>query len=583
MSIVTGEVSTDPSSRSGSQLSSLNAPPQPQTSVVANGGQVNPPASSDLSQAGSNDSSNAAQISRTALIGIIAGSAGFVVLVVVLALIFLLRRRRKRRRAQPAAADSSSESEENQVAQKKPPTLRGPSQDQPPRRSTGDGHVYEAVGYGTNNTALLSAAPTYYHDKDVSSEATTPNQRHSVTLENEETKEAAPLDIDPFSSGYIPPPSPTPSEYVIIDHTTEPEQPLPPRTSRDKRESHVSLLDTIVHEEETNGFATLDSLTSQRASTLGHQRTRSGDASGSGTTTPPPKRPSNRLQKPRPSIESTSSLFLRSTSPTSPASLRNRTPIVFPRDPFEASVEEEPTSAISGPRISLERPARSSYEMKEIDSQSTNKPSVSARPSLDTIAAGAAPADRPSYSRKRSHIRSPSSPTRIPNSPSFLGIGSVRRIGGSSSVLSLQNIHDYDNPSANAPYMNSATMADASVYDFDIYREPTADKQAAAAAATSPFAQSHPPPASAARLSAALNAADVYGSGSSRKRFSASMSDLPIIPASPLPDAVRFPTSASTTNVNLHGKETTATTTEPKKHESTINLYIPKESLDLPP
>lgn len=523
------------------------------TTVIADGGQINPSASSTLEPAATAGTNDNSKINRTTLIGIIAGSAGFVVLVLVLAILFILRRRRKRRRVE---RPSSTSSEDNQTTQKIPPTLRGPSLEQPPRRSAGDGHAYEAVAFGTNNSTLLPA-PIYYNDKEVSSEATTPNLRNSVTLENEDMKEAAPLDIDPFSSGYIPPPSPTPSEYVMIEHTAE--QPFPPRTSRDKRESHTSLLDTIVHEEGANGFATLDSLASGRASsTLGHRRTRSGDASGSTT---PPKRPSNRLQKPRPSIESTSSLFLRSTSPTS---LRNRTPIVFPRDPFEASVEEESVSAL---RTSLERPPRSSYEMKEIDGHSMNKPSVSARPSLDTIAAGTAPGDRPSYSRKRSHIRSPSSPTRVlPTSPSFLGIGSVRR-GASSSVLSLQHLHEYENPQNNAPYMNSASMADASVYDFDIYRQPPEQ-------ATS--VQSHPPPASAARLSAALNAADVYGSGPARKRFSASMSDLPMVPASPLPEPVRFPTSVSTNEVNLHGKE-------PKKHESTINLYIPKESLDLPP
>jgi hypothetical protein len=363
------------------------------------------------------------------------------------------------------------------------------------------------------------------------------------------------MPLDPFSSGYIPPPSPTPSEYVIVEHTAD--QPLPPRTSRDKRESHISLLDTVVPEEGSDGFATLDSLASGgTSSNTGHRRTRSGDPAGSGTTTPPPKRLSNRLQKPRPSIDSTLSLSLR---PTSPVSLRNNlAPIAFPRDPFEASREEESISAL---RPSIERSQGSSvfYEMREIDGQSAQRPSVSARPSLDTV--GASTIDKASYSRKKSHIRSPSSPTRLlPNSPSFLNIGTKR--GASSSALSLQNVHEYERP--NGPYVNSATMADASVYDFDIYRQP-------------PEPKSQPPPASAARLSAALSA-DIYGSAATRKRFSASMSDLPS--AGVVPDAAsKWPASISTNEVHLHGK---GVTQGRKGLEPTTNLYIPKESLDLP-
>jgi hypothetical protein len=108
-------------------------------------------------------------------------------------------------------------------------------------------------------------------------------------------------------------------------------------------------------------------------------------------------------------------------------------------------------------------------------------------------------------------------------------------------------------------------MADASVYDFDIYRQPPDQPK------------SHPPPASAARLSAALGA-DIYGTATAKKRFSASMSDLPS--AGVVPDAAsRWPVSVSTNEVHLHGKEGPQ---ERKGLEPTTNLYIPKESLDLP-
>ena len=113
--------------------------------------------------------------------------------------------------------------------------------------------------------------------------------------------------------------------------------------------------------------------------------------------------------------------------------------------------------------------------------------------------------------------------------------------------------------------MNSATMADASVYDFDIYHQP-------------PPSTSHPPlSASSAAAAAALLGSDRYGSAGSKKRFSVSMSDLPTTAAL---GKSRLSASMSTNQVNLHGKESTE---EREGLEPTTNLYIPKESLDLPP
>jgi len=494
------------------------------------------------------NNSNAAQLNRAALIGIIAGGSAFLIVVFLLALVFLLRRS-KRRRQQSSPEEAFSEDE--QAPPKRPTHSRGPSYEQTQqRRSVGDGPVYQAVSFEPQDTRLLQT-PVLYHDKDPSSEATTPNMRNSVTLESEpltapeEEIKTAPLDseakdsipLDPFSAGYIPPPSPTPSEYVIVEHS---EQPPPMQTSRDKRESRTSISDFIVPEEGRE-FSTLGSVASGGQFVRGHQRTLSNEASGSSSGTN--KRISNRLQKPRRSVESTNSLFLRSTSPSQLQ--RSMSPIKFPRDPFDASLEEEPVAALrpSFDRSSLDRHNRSSasYEMH-----------VSSRPSMDTIGAGG------TGPRKKTHMRSPSSPTRvIPNSSSFLGL---RKHGASASALSLQQYQ----PEPSAPYMNmnSPNMADASVYDFDIYHQP-------------PPSTSHPPP-SAASAVAALSGSDRYGSTGSKKRFSASMSDLPTTAGL---GRSRLSASMSTNQVNSHGKEGTE---DRNGLEPTTNLYIPKESLDLP-
>lgn len=522
-------------------------------------------------------------LNKTALIGIIVGGSCFVILV-FLAILCLIWRRRRRRRTGKVEREYASSEEGVQAPPTRPSHSRGPSREQVQQRSADNGPVYEAVHYEPQESVLPIPL---VHEKDAASGTTTPNVRNSATLESEhmeDVKESTPL--DPFASGYIPPPSPTPSEYVIVEHSAE--QPLPPRTSRDKRESRSSLLDTIVPEEGAREYSTLGSTMSGRTSGLGHGRTRSGD----GTTSPTPpstKRSSNRLHKRRPSVESRSS-FLRPNSP--PMSQRSPTPIKFTGDPFNAPLEEEP---VGRSRTSLDKAGQTSpkYELRELDAQTSPRPSISGRPSLDTIPAGDRAAGVGSITRKKSHIRSPSSPTRmIPHSPSFIGLG--RRFGAASaSALSLQHLHEYD--PQNAPYLNahSPTMADASVYDFDIYRSPDEAIQVPSSATNTHVPTSHPPPASAARLSAALNAADVYGSGSSRKRFSASMSDLPTIPSSPGPDALfpfpsagnRLSTSMSTTQVNLYGREPTSSTATGKSKlglEPTTNLYIPKESLDLP-
>ncbi|CAG8737925.1 1103_t:CDS:1, partial [Acaulospora colombiana] len=379
--------------------------------------------------------------------------------------------------------------------------------------------------------------------------------------------------LDPFSSGYIPPPSPTPSEYVIVEHTTD--QPQPPQTSRDKRESRSSLLDTIVPEEGRD-FSTLGSVLSGRQSTIGHRRTRSGEPSGSSTsTTPPPKRLSNRLHKPRPSLE-TSSSFLR---PTSPFKLhRSLSPIQFPKDPFEASVEEEGVGPL---RSSMDRTQQSSlsHDTHEVDGLPGHKP-VSARPSMDGVGGAAGAGEKGMGSRKRSHIRTPSSPTFF----------SLNRRVASTSVLSLHKDHQQQQqPDSTQPYLHS--QADASVYDFDIYRQPddpALQPPLPISTLTLTPTASHPPPASAARLSAALSAAaaDVYGAGgasaAAKKRFSASMSDLPALHSgTTIPNSVRFPASASSNQVNMFGKEGNDDNSK-NGLAPTTNLYIPKESLDLP-
>ncbi|KAG8805310.1 hypothetical protein FRC17_005572 [Serendipita sp. 399] len=296
---------------------------------------------------------------------------------------------------------------------------------------------------------------------------------------------------------------------------------------------------------------------------------------------------------------------------------RSTTPIKFPLDPFDPSLEEEP---ISASRSSMNH-SRISSEAHGVDGQgqvsqqqaTSPRPSMSARPSFDSAIAPGSIAgtvtEKGTLSGKRSHVRSPSSPTRmVVNSPSFLGLG--RRAGGAStSALSLhQHIHEHD-PQKSGPYIHMpspTSMVDASVYDFDIYRQPEDIPHPPSLPAQASTSISHPPPASIARLSAALSISDPYGSAGSKKRFSASMSDLPAItnssettlPASgaskyPFPYSAgnRMSASMSTNNLTLHNREsmigssslTTTARGERTGLEPTTNLYVPKESLDLPP
>ncbi|KAG8835945.1 hypothetical protein FRC18_012108 [Serendipita sp. 400] len=570
--------------------------------------------------------SNASKLNKSALIGIVAGSASLFLLVCIAATLFVWRRRRRRR-----ANSEETPPRTELVSEKRPSHSRGPSHDIVPRPSGGERPIYEPIVDEPQTATIVPSPTTLHYNKAESMESATPNLRMSVAAESEnheresrdeKVRESALL--DPFSSGYLPPPSPTPSEYVIVEHTGPVETPVPTQTLRDKRESRTSLLDTVVPEEGGREYSTLGSVVSGRNSTLGHRRTRSGEPSTS-STPPPTKRMSRRLQKPRPSIESTSS-FLRPTSPS--MNQRSTTPIKFPRDAFDASLEEEPVSAL---RPSLDN-SRISSDIHEEDDQAqplqpsatSPRPSMSGRPSFDNATLSSSIAgtvtEKGTIPRKRSHVRSPSSPTRmLVNSPSSLGLGK-RPAGASSSALSLhQHIQDSQK---NGPYIHMpspTSMVDASVYDFDIYRQPEdipppPPLPTSAASATT----SHPPPASIARLSAALSiggGGDPYGSAGSKKRFSASMSDLPNIagpsssqvtlPASgggsggskhlfPYSSGNRMSASMSTSNLSPppHNPNRESTISSSHHHhristksglEPTTNLYVPKESLDLPP
>ncbi|CAG8716750.1 13304_t:CDS:2, partial [Acaulospora colombiana] len=147
--------------------------------VTNDAGSVQPSVSSSFTASPNTatDSGSSSKINRTALIGIIVGGSAFILLIFLIALFYILRRR-KRRRGLPDKLPPSTVDEES-----KPPIHQEPSKpvsfEQPRKRSIGEGPVYEAVNHEAQDSPI-HPNPAFLHEKDkeLSSEATTPNMRH---------------------------------------------------------------------------------------------------------------------------------------------------------------------------------------------------------------------------------------------------------------------------------------------------------------------------------------------------------------------------------------------------------------------
>ena len=621
------------------------------------------------------DSSSSTQgLTQPALIGIVVGAVVVALLFVLIAIFAILRhRRRKKLYPRPRAAPPNEEKRSldpgaeaaASMLSRTPSHKRSISLETGPnklkRKVSGRGPTYHSVaqrhqldqsttkldrdhGPGTEDLSLLPS-PTGL-------KSGVGGWRNSLTLDEEqetplpEGKQTAnstiiPVDqqpLDPFSSGFLPPPSPTSSEYIMIDSDRAPEMENGGKPSLDIPSKNIGLL----------GNASIQSLNVFLDSSAGKSSVEIGALPFPITTSP--SRQNRRTS--RPSLESTFSSF---HIPTRPVDHGLDDVLLNPFDvnsfpvPFEVSTEEEGTppvmpppganGAFTAPR--RKDPSVSSADMYTTSPTTRNVPLGSVvslgvyqgkeQPNKSEVAISIPDQDRgrtsfeplpmpslpPTFSSTRGGSNTPGSSklkktplySRQLSSSSNLNRGVIfGKHKHSTSVTSLREYKELGTPTF--PRARSPTMTDANQYDFDIYRHHEDDEDEDATTQVSPTArkqrlslitgvgtsgknyeQTSPIP-----ISLSQSAGGSIGLTPGYKRFSASVGDLPFggspphlggsLPARPSPLSKgglgRGPKSKSKKTEGALNEEDIAGG-EAKGPERTFtppNLYIPKERLD---
>ena len=629
----------------------------------------------------STDASSSKQgLNQPALIGIAVGAGAAALLLVLMAIFAILRHRRRtklypRPRAAPPndekrSLDPGTEAAASMLS-RTPSHKRSISLEAGPnklkRKVSGRGPTYHSVA----QRHLLDQSTTKL-DRDLSPRAedlsslpspTAPKSgfgswRNSPTLdqgqetpipEGKQTVSSAitaveQQPLDPFSSGFLPPPSPTSSEYILIDADHAPEMEDGGKASLDIPSKNIGLL----------GNASIQSLNVFLEA--GKSSVETGALPFPITTSPSRK---NRRTS-RPSLESTFSSFHMPTRPARSESQDHSLDdgLLNPFDvhsfpvPFEVTAEEESTppimpppganGAFTAPR--RKDPSVSSADMWMTSPASRNVP-LSSVVSLEVYQGKEQPSQSeaaisiPDQDRSRSSFEPlpmPSLPTptlsvmrsgsntpggsRLKKAPLYLRqLSSTSNLNRgiifgkhkhSTSVTSLREYKELGTPTF--PRARSPTMTDANQYDFDIYRHhedeedeeatisqvpPTARRQRLSLITGVRTSGKNSEQTSPITISLSQTTGGSIGLMPGYKRFSASVGDLPFggnplhignsLPARPSPlsqgnlgRGKSKKTEGALNEEGIAGAGSSGETKVPERTFTPPNLYIPKERLD---
>lgn len=589
--------------------------------------------------------------------------------------VFLRHRRRKKLYPRPRAAPPNEEKlsldpgteAEASVISHTPSHKRSISVDTGPnklkRKHSGRGPTYQSVthrhqldqstiklegdlGLGTGE---LSSLPSPTGLKTGAGGFTLDEEPETSTLEGKQTVSPAMTTedqqpLDPFSSGFLPPPSPTSSEYIMIDADHAPRMVNDGKPSLDIPSKNIGL----------PASASIQSLNVFIDSSGGKPPVEVGVLPFPVTTSPSSK---NRRAS-RPSLESNFSGFHMSTRPTRSEGQDHGFDDIplnafdvhsFPV-PFEVTTEEAGTppvmpppganGALTAPR--RKDPSVSSADMYKFSPTSRNVPHGSVvslevyqgrehpnkseaaisisdqdrgRASFEPLPMPALPA--PTISLTRSGSNTPGS-SRLKKAPpqsrhpssSNLNRGAIfGKHKHSASVTSLREYKELGTPTF--PRARSPTMTDANQYDFEIYRHREDDENEDATTSQMPTNDRRPQLSlitgvgtsgknseqnSPITISLSQTTSDSIGLTPGYKRFSASVGDLPFggnplhiggslpIRPSPLGNRTGRGLKAKRTEGTLSEDIADAGSTEevkvPERVFTPPNLYIPKERLD---
>jgi len=633
----------------------------------------------DADSVNTDTSSSTQGLNRPALIGITAGAGAAALLFILIAIFAILRHRRRRklyprRRAAPPDEEKRSLGPGVEAAasmlSRTPSHKRSISFETGPnklkRKYSGRGPTYHSVaqrhqldpsttkldgdlGLGADD---LSSLPSPTGPKSAFGSC-----RNSLTLDEEpemptpegkQTVNSAIMAVeqqllDPFSSGFLPPPSPTASEYIMIDANLAPEVENGGKPSLDIPSKNIGL----------PGNASLQSLNVFVDSPAGKSFVEAGALPLPITTNP--SRKTRRTS--RPSLESTFSSFHMPARPTQSESQDHSFDDVplnpfgvhsFPV-PFEVTAEEESTppimpppganGALTAPR--RKDPSVSSADMYKVSPishsvllgsvvslefyQGKEQPNKSeaaisipdqdrGRTSFEPLPMPSLPAPTLSLTRIGSNTPGSSKLRKAPpfsrqfSSSSNLNRGVIfGKHKHSASVTSLREYKELGTPTF--PRARSPTMTDANQYDFDIYRHREDDEnEDATTSQVSPTPRRHrlslvtgvgmsgkdTEQNSPITISLSQSTGGSIGLTPGYKRFSASVGDLPF-GGNPLHIGGSQPVRPSPLGKHSLGRESKKTegvlneediagsggeVKVPERAFTPPNLYIPKERLD---
>ena len=533
-------------------------------------------------------------INPPALIGIAAGAGAVALLLVLIGIFFILRHRRRKklyplpradeekRRLDPGASmfgRTPSPSHKRSISfERRPHKIK--------RKRSGGGPTYHSVAqrHQLDHSIAKQDRDLGLGADDLSSNRCTVDQEQEMPIpEGKQTVSSAITTVeqhplDPFNSGFLPPPSPTSSEYVMIDADHAP--------AEIENSSELDM-DIPLKNIGLPGNASIQSLNVFIDSPGGKPSDEFGALPFPITTSPSRK---NRRAS-RPSLESTFSSFHMPPRPSRSESQDhgsdniplNAFDVNFFSVPFEVTSEEESTpsimppmganGALTAPR--RKQPSVSSADIYKVSPTKQNVPLGSVVPSEAYQGKG-----QPSKSETAISIPDPelgrtsfeplpmpalaASTISLPRSGSNTPVGSPklktaprpwRQFSSSSnlnrgiifgkhkhsaSVTSFREYKELGSPTF--PRARSPTMTDANQYDFDIYRHREDDgNKDATTSRTSPTGRrqrlslitgigtsgKNTEQNSPITISLSQTTGGSIGLTPGYKRFSASMGDLP--------------------------------------------------------
>ena len=554
------------------------------------------------------ESSSKQGLDRSALIGLATGAGAIVLLLVLVAMFVILRhRRRKKLYPRPRAAPPNDEKHSldpeavaaASMISRTPSHKRSISVETGPnklkRKHSGPGPTYQPVAQchqlDQSTTKLdgdlglraedISSLPSPAGLKSALGNLSLDEEHETTTSEGQQSVSPAVMaaeqqPLDPFSSGFLPPPSPTSSEYIMIDADHAPEMENGGKPGLDIPSKNIGL----------PGSASIQSLNVFIESPAGKPSVEVGALPFPVATIPS----SRNRRASRPSLESNFSSFHIPTRPTRTESQDHGFDDIplnafdvhsFPV-PFEVTTEEDGTppimpppganGALTAPR--RKDPSVSSADMYKFSPASQNVPLGSVvslevyqgrehpnksevaisipdqdrgRTSFEPLPMPALPAPTISFTHSGSNTPGSSRLKKAPphsrqlSSSSNLNRGVIfGKHKHSASVTSLRQYKELGTPTF--PRARSPTMTDANQYDFDIYRHREDDeKEDATTTQTSPNGRKQrlslvtavgtsgknteqPSPIT---ISLSQTTGGSIGLNSGYKRFSASVGDLP--------------------------------------------------------